>query len=631
MRKFTLKSLLAVAFLLLGGNVAMADSWSIDFVGMAPSEKKDLAVSISETVVTIGKTTLGTCSYSGGEIDSKFVLQTGSSWLIRNTLKTGEKGLYQYNSGGRAFGLQSCTAGQLITITASGDPNVTTNASLKSSGNGTYVYTVTADGDVMFTPARYLYFYTITVEDPAANAADYTVKYVDENNNEIKTASVYSEAPGTEITLSNNDKQNIVYNGKTYIYVSDDSNGKTVAADGSTVVTVKFRAAATYSYTVNEVCNNVVKNTITGSGDESSTVKVPYHQYILDEGTLYEKTATNKEYNYSFVLGNDGQVENLNYSATDISNVVYFNEAEAIEGATANNGGNANIRCSNSYGAYFDSETTVTTLPAGKYTITMQVWGNAGTTFTIKAGEETVLTGDTKGYITSYTSEEFTLTQETAITIPAAGSNGRVIDWVYIVKTGDAAVPVDVTIGSTGYATLYYGDRALEVPEGVKAFTYTMTGNTLKENTTYEAGDVIPAGEAVVLNGTAGNYTFNLGTATAEKDAQNVLKGSDVEATFNEAGHKYYMLSTNDAGEVGFYWYNDDGSAINCAAHKAYLDVNVTSAKNGYLIDGTEDPTAITAATAEENGTNAVYDLQGRRVMNPVKGLYIVNGKKVIK
>ena len=185
--------------------------------------------------------------------------------------------------------------------------------------------------------------------------------------------------------------------------------------------------------------------------------------------------------------------------------------------------------------------------------------------------EETVLTGDTKGYITSYTSEEFTLTQETAITIPAAGSSGKVIDWVYIVKTGDAAVPVDVTIGSTGYATLYYGDRALEVPEGVKAFTYTMTGNTLKENTTYEAGDVIPAGEAVVLNGTAGNYTFNLGTATAEKDAQNVLKGSDVEATFNEAGHKYYMLSTNDAGEVGFYWYNDDGSAINCAAHKAYL------------------------------------------------------------
>ena len=630
MRKFTLKSLLAVAFLLLGGNVAMADSWSIDFTQLTvAADKTAMTISSTETIV-VSRITLGTASYNNGEgvvdLDSRLYFQ-GGNWLVRSA----KRGISQSASGPRRIAVTECTTGQTVTIKVSAAPTDLVNLTQKSSEGNTYNYSVNGDGVVsVYIPAG-AFITSIGIEDPAAGAVNYTVKYVDENNNEIKTASIYSEAPGTGITLSDNDKQNIVYNGKTYIYVSDDSNGKTVAADGSTVVTVKFRAAATYSYTVNEVCNNVIKNTITGSGDEGSTVKVPYHQYILDEGTLYEKTATNKEYNYSFVLGNDGQVENLNYSATDISNVVYFNEAEAIEGATANNGGNANIRCSNSYGAYFDSETTVTTLPAGKYTITMQVWGNAGTTFTIKAGEETLLTGDTKGYITSYTSEEFTLTQETAITIPAAGSNGRVIDWVYIVKTGDAAVPVDVTIGSTGYATLYYGDRALEVPEGVKAFTYTMTGNTLKENTTYEAGDVIPAGEAVVLNGTAGNYTFNLGTATAEKDAQNVLKGSDVEATFNEAGHKYYMLSTNNAGEVGFYWYNDDGSAINCAAHKAYLDVNVTSAKNGYLIDGTEDPTAITAATAEENGTNVVYDLQGRRVMNPVKGLYIVNGKKVIK
>jgi hypothetical protein len=33
----------------------------------------------------------------------------------------------------------------------------------------------------------------------------------------------------------------------------------------------------------------------------------------------------------------------------------------------------------------------------------------------------------------------------------------------------------------------------------------------------------------------------------------------------------------------------------------------------------------------DEKKDNAVYDLQGRRVVNPTKGLYIVNGKKVIK
>ncbi len=624
MRKFTLKSLLAVAFTLLGSNFALADSWSINFVGLV---SKDNTITISEKVVTISKTDMGTCAYGDPAvaIDSKFVLQTGTTWLMR------PGGLYSQNGGARAFGILNCTKDQIITINATMDPSPTTNVTLNNTNGNTYTYKVNADGDVKFTPARYIWINSITVEDPAAGVVDYTVKYVDEDNNEIKTASVYSDAPGTAITLNENDKENIVFNGKTYIYKSDDSEGKTVAEDGTTVVTVVFRAADVYNYTVNEVIGEDVKKTTEGSADESTELSIPYHQYILQDGVLYEARINGKEYNHKFTLSQDNQVENISYSASKISDVVYFSEAEDITGATQNNGSNANIRCSDSYGAYFENEATVTTLPAGKYKVCMQVWGNAGTTFTINAGEETVLTGQTMGYLTSYTSEEFTLTNETAITIPAAGSNGKVIDWVYIVKTGDAAVPVDVTIGSTGYATLYYGDRALEVPEGVKAFTYTMTGNTLKENTTYEAGDVIPAGEAVVLNGTAGNYTFNLGTATAEKDAQNVLKGSDVEATFNEAGHKYYMLSTNDAGEVGFYWYNEDGSAINCAAHKAYLDVNITSAKNGYLIDGTEDPTAITAATAEENGTNVVYDLQGRRVMNPVKGLYIVNGKKVIK
>ena len=28
---------------------------------------------------------------------------------------------------------------------------------------------------------------------------------------------------------------------------------------------------------------------------------------------------------------------------------------------------------------------------------------------------------------------------------------------------------------------------------------------------------------------------------------------------------------------------------------------------------------------------NAVYDLQGRRVVNPTHGIYIINGKKIIK
>ena len=107
---------------------------------------------------------------SGGHsLDSKFVLQTGTSWLLR----TGANGvgLYSSNSGGRSFGIRNCTAGQVITINASLDPNPTDNVRLKSQDGDIYKYVVLADGDVAFRPARYVYIHNITI-DPG-----YTVTY----------------------------------------------------------------------------------------------------------------------------------------------------------------------------------------------------------------------------------------------------------------------------------------------------------------------------------------------------------------------------------------------------------------------------------------------------------------------
>ena len=805
-------SLFAALLLLAVGSVNVwADSWSVNFTGLVSN---DTEIVISSTdVVNIGGTNLGTISYGGTAVDSKFVIQTGTKWLMRSG------GLYQFNGGARAFGLQDCKAGQIITIAASADPSVSTNATLKSSGNGTWVYTVTADGGVKFTPARYLWFYSINVEDPAAGSVSYTVKYVDQNGNSIKGDASYDEVPGTEVVISDVDKANVVVDGVTYLYVSDDSEGKTVAEDGSTVVTVVFRVANNYSYTVNEVCGENVVNSTEGIGLESTSVKVPYHQYNLIDGVLYEKANTGNEYNHSFVLSQDAQVENLTYNATTINNVVYFSEAENIEGATANNGSNANIRCSNSYGAFFENDVTITTLPAGTYKVAMQIWGNAGTTFTINAGETAVLEATTVGYRDAKISEPFTLTEETAITIPAAGSNGKVIDWIYIqkvpatynysvvtnlgttiaegsvsegesvtfaypeyilqdgtlyrtslrnatgngfykytltpaqdgeelvieyapaienvvyfseaeniegatandrnntdircsnalgaifpedvtiatlpagaykfgvqvwgnpgttfeIKAGESTImeaatvgylnvytkdivlteeaeiviaaagsngkvidwvyiqrvgdvpSYDINISSVGYATFYDSKYSFEVPAGVTAKTYTYESPSLNESVVYAEGNVIPAGEAVVLEGAAGTYTFNYAVATAEKDADNVLKGTD-EATEITSENKLYILS-NGAHGVGFYFQNEDGTSITNGAHKAYLEVaGDVETKSFYLFDEAS-VTAIQGVVAAEAANGKVFDLQGRNVKNPVKGLYIVNGKKVV-
>ncbi len=193
---------------------------------------------------------------------------------------------------------------------------------------------------------------------------------------------------------------------------------------------------------------------------------------------------------------------------------------------------------------------------------------------------------------------------------------------------------VDVTIGATGYATMYYGDMNLVVPEGVVAKTYTVNDG-LKESTPYVATNVIPAGTGVVLEGAQGTYTFNVTLDNGNGNPDNKLTGTDEETTIKTAGYKYYILSLDKSGtKVGFYFQNEDGSAVINGAHKAYLAVPVgaTGGAKGWSFDG--DATGINTISTDVFGTDGkeVYNLSGVRVSgkNLQKGIYIVNGKKVV-
>ena len=121
---------------------------------------------------------------------------------------------------------------------------------------------------------------------------------------------------------------------------------------------------------------------------------------------------------------------------------MYYKEAEDIEGFTAKTTNNATIRCSNGIGGVSTDEVALTTLPAGKYTIFGQVWGTTGMTATIKAGETKVWELETTGSLAQKTSAEFELLTSTNLTVVTTGGNdNRMLDLVYIVKTGDATTP----------------------------------------------------------------------------------------------------------------------------------------------------------------------------------------------
>lgn len=194
---------------------------------------------------------------------------------------------------------------------------------------------------------------------------------------------------------------------------------------------------------------------------------------------------------------------------------------------------------------------------------------------------------------------------------------------------------VSVTVSSVGYATLHYGDRALTVPAGMEAYTYFVNAqNKLVESWLYEEGDVIPAGQAVVLKAAAGTYNFELATTAGDADPESQLKGLDEDDTTKGTG-KFYHLTLVDKDDVskgaGFFWGEEGGAAFPIAAHKAYLVVP-TAGVRGYMFNGEvdDDLTAIESAVVK-SAQGPIYDLQGRRVEKMTRGIYLVDGKKVMK
>jgi len=204
---------------------------------------------------------------------------------------------------------------------------------------------------------------------------------------------------------------------------------------------------------------------------------------------------------------------------------------------------------------------------------------------------------------------------------------------VYLYKRVNETAPAvtfNVNVTEAGYATLYYGASNLVVPEGVKASTYTVTEGQLQASKVYTANKVIPAGTGVVLEAAEGTYTFTATSEVAEAADANMLKGSDGGYQDKTEGYKYYILSYDKQGQnVGFYYQEEGGTKVSNGAHKAYLAVpeEVAGEAKFFTFGGETGINAVEAG--KTNGV--VYNLQGQRVENAQKGIFIMNGKKVVR
>jgi len=92
------------------------------------------------------------------------------------------------------------------------------------------------------------------------------------------------------------------------------------------------------------------------------------------------------------------------------------------------------------------------------------------------------------------------------------------------------------------------------------------------------------------------------------------------------------VLNVNKEGKIGFYKMSDDVEYM--SYNKCWLDISsMSNAKAVYLdFDNIVDNTTGISEVCKDRDTSreGIYDMQGRRVEKPGKGLYIVNGKKVL-
>lgn len=316
-----------------------------------------------------------------------------------------------------------------------------------------------------------------TVEVEAVETANYTLKYV--VGDEVIKETVKNGVVGSEIVLTPTDEEAFWNEDNTvkYLYVSNDAEGKTVDAEGTTVVTLNYRVADTWNYTVK---NNVNDQTIEGTCIEGEKATVAYSRYaIATDGYVWMKDATNKEYNYSFTPDADNYEVTLEYTATEDTGVLFI-EAEELPGLTEVTSGNANVRCSNSAAGYNEEgaeiPVEICTLSAGTYKVSIAGWGGAGTDLIVKAGEETVLTVTTTGSWAPGTSEEFVLDKETTLTFEGATSS-RPVDYFLITGTGKTSAVAAVE--AVNADNNWYNLQGVKIAQPTQAGLYIHNGKKI--------------------------------------------------------------------------------------------------------------------------------------------------------
>ena len=214
------------------------------------------------------------------------------------------------------------------------------------------------------------------------------------------------------------------------------------------------------------------------------------------------------------------------------------------------------------------------------------------------------------------------------------------------------AISLKAETADAHWATFSYSEPTF-FPEAVAVNAITVAEGTITTNNdVFEHSSAVTIGEATLsgvyvpantgvliksADADATCYVVANKTVAALQESQNMLKpalvGGGVFSAEND--YTYYKLAYNDFSSrtgLGFYYGADAGGAFYVKAETAYLAVPTAISEHAkaFVLDG--ETTAINGISTRNDHAEAVYNLNGQRVASMAKpGLYIVNGKKVVR
>ena len=464
------------------------------------------------------------------------------------------------------------------------------------------------------------------------NETLYTATFTANEGAITPEVTIYSDE-GRETPVSNGtltDKTTYYYRAVLAGY--DNYEGTFTVNGANPSISFTMTAKTRYTFKVNAVnsVGGAVLKTIYEDADsyEGKYHNLAYPKYLTGDNNIVTYSKDDDTYGEGKTAQAKNETYTVSYTAYD--GVAYFVEVEDVVSSTDY----SSWYCSNGAAVrgFKDIAKNIFTIPAtGVYDVTYAACNNNvnyDMAVTLSKNETEIATkSDFKSISINYIkttgivkNSNISLAKDDVLKLTPSTTNA-IIDYMLIELK---SVPATIT-SSTGYAT-FSSTHALDFSEVAGLTAYTATACDGTNVTLTPISGTVAANTGLVIKGETTDIPV---VATGDAQNDNLMKpcdGSWTTLSKSDTGTNY-VLSVQNSVAV-FAPIGEESATLR--AGSAYLYVPTSGGARALNIVFDEDATGIASVKSESNAVNGYYNLAGQRIAQPTKGLYIVNGKKVV-